>query len=230
MRRISVLMFVFLLAMESFADVDAYGRKKRKPSDIYVEVGVFNNNVTGNFDGKTIIYNEHGTEHIIIPKMDPAICKRISVGVKAYDIKFISYNDLAAELSYSWAGHTAEWSGSPIDVKYQEISGDFFSYFRREKKWQPYLNLGIHESIITVKDGSGDSIGNTGNAIFTGLGFNLGGGVCINLWKQLSLDVSIIGKFSPSYLARGVKDETGAIKGSFTSFDVSSKAGVKFYF
>lgn len=210
--------------------MDALGRNKRKPSSIYTGISAFNQNIGGSFNGETLLLNTQLTEAIMVPKIDYAIGKKISLGVKAYDIKFIGQNDLGIELSYGWSGHAASWKDLAIDVSYQEIDADFKSYFKPGKRFQPYLNLGFYESILSVKKGSTDSFGNIGDAIYTSFGFNLGGGIAIKLSRHLSISGGITFKFSPFYTVRGVREERGTIGGSFNSSSVSTDLDIQFNF
>lgn len=218
-----------LCAATMFADVDAIGRAKRKPSDIFGGVGVFQQSISGSFNGDTMLTLEGQAGGIKVPKFESGIGKSVMVGVRAYDVRFIGKNDIEVEFSYNFADLPGKWLGQDLDASYQEIGANFRSYFKPGRSVQPFLNMGFNEVIIIVKDGLTNTL-ESGKAEFTGFGFIIGGGVRVEICKNVGIDVAVVEKFSPIYTVKGAEDEVKGIKGGFKTSNVNINASVKVYF
>lgn len=218
-----------LFAAPLFAEVDAIGRVKRTPSDIFCGAGFFLQSMSGTFNGDSVLRDEGEVQGIQIPKFEPGIGKSVMVGVRAYNIRFIGKNDVEAELSYNFADLTGSWNGQDVNASYQEIGAIFRSYFNPGKSFQPFLNLGVNQAAITVEDGITNTL-EPADAQFTGFGFIGGGGIRVKITNNIGCDCAILEKFNPLYMVKGADKEQHTIKGTFYTSVVTVSASIKVYF
>jgi hypothetical protein len=221
-----LLLVVAVFTTQSFAEVDVYGRKKRRPSEFYAGVAAFVFKAADSFDGKSIRYDHNLEEYFYMPKLDSITGQSIAVGLRAHDIVF-SGSNTEIEVYYGWASPDAVRGSDIQTVEYMEFGSNFRTVFRDEKLIHPYVNLGIFQSNMKIERVAFDWY-NYNDAVFTGWGLNLGGGVTFSPVQQFAFGAGLTCK-PTFYLVKGGDDrQSNGL--SIKSADVRPDLFVKFYF
>lgn len=121
-------------------------------------------------------YHQHGHDDEIVagggsaellPELDPGLGWGAALGLRAPRAAF--------EFNYQSTEHDAS-STSGFDSRFLGYNLDF-KFFLREARVQPFILLGLGAQCVEVEDGSAGAGGEVEDAVFEGIGFQVGGGV-----------------------------------------------------
>jgi hypothetical protein len=186
-----LLLAPLLLTVVSYAM--AAPNRLDKRGEFYFGPVFAHSSLTGDFDGERA---EIGPNDIfLVPKLSSANGFGGLIGFRFYRKGIV---DPAMEVSYLQSNHKSTVVGQPMeDAKYRMVNLDVKGYFMPTRSLQPFVVAGICLPWMTVPNSdlqlndSGHLIG-TNEAKFSGLGFNLGGGLSWYVLPMLSLDGSAI--------------------------------------
>ncbi len=161
---------------------------------LYLEVILPKNNIGGGFKGNTVLTD--GDEVILIPKVIDNTGFGISLGTR-----FASIGSM--EIGYINSQHDIEFLGAKGEADYNIINMDMKLHFSVVTPLQPFILLGVCFPWLTVKDGS-STYNKVADATFSGIGFNLGGGLAYYLSPRIFLDGRVIFRYLSYNNATGV--------------------------
>lgn len=97
---------------------------------------------------------------------------------------------------------------------------DWMPHFRSDKNTQPFLDVGFYFHSLTVKDAAFDfTSGTTGDAMFSGFGFAIGGGVSHYLSKHVMVKGALKYRTGSFTAAKGVQGHLGRINDALNVSD-----------
>ena len=161
----------------------------------YAGLGLPHISIGGDFDGERAFAGPSNS--IIVPEIDGALGLEFFGGYRGS-------TDLGVEFKLTRSKHDATWMGSDFDVNYLSVNVNLKLFFGiKDEAIQPYLigGGGFHQ--LEVVDGS-DGGGNVGDAVYTGLGLNLGMGVDYFVYTNFSFGVGLLFRVVSYDKAKGV--------------------------
>lgn len=157
----------------------------------YIGIAIPYNTVGGDFDGETLLTLQDSDTIAVLPKIESNYGYGILLGVREART--------ALEFSYLWSNHKGTFQGVESEVEYYLFNIDGKYYFLSDKPIQPYLLGGMTCHRLVVKNGkttcdiSCQTGGNYANdAVWQGVGLNLGSGIAFYLHPRWSLSGGII--------------------------------------
>lgn len=191
------------------------GRRFRAKDGFYVGGSLRYGEVEKDFDGQTFVSGGGSAE--VLPALDAGSGAGLALGMRG--------GGYSVEFNYSKLGHDGDWLGVPFDVESEFYGLDFRKHFREGARVQPHLLFGVGFGCVTVEDGSVGG-GQVEDAVFNGLGLNLGGGLIYNITERLGLVLDVGYRF----LSIGSVD--GVVSGSIDDdlYGSGPFAGLQLYF
>lgn len=169
----------------------------------YLGLGVPYNTIDGDFNGKSDL--QQGDEVIIVPRIDPSFGLDIFFG---YGIS----QKWAVELNFLGSTHGGKWGRFSGNVDYFSFSINGKYIFASTTESESYLLFGSSDNVLIIRDGSQNlSTGETGDAILSGSGLNLGVGIDEYLSRHMSLGLRMMFRVVNYTNAEGVK-QSGTIE------------------
>lgn len=188
---------------------------------VYLEVGAPYIRIGSDFDGESILTTS--TQVFAVPEIDKNFGYAFILGMTSTFV--------GMELGYIKSTHNGNWAGASADIENKMYVLDFLingkPLMLLNNPARPIMRAGLYLANLIVHDGAGTATP-TGTEIsdasFTGLGFNLGGGVAYYLNRRLFLDVEVIYRLLSyaSVKAKGFDRVTikDGLKGSSLGFTI----------
>ncbi len=159
------------------------------------------------FDGQSILVEPTGVA-LALPEVDPGLGWGLTIG----------YRGVRNSLQYTYTAstHDDDFLGTSQEDDFKTYSLDFKHYWNIEQRLQPYVMLGVSVPRLIVKDGANNGVV-SGDAVFQGIGANLGGGAALYLAPRLALFGEAFYRWTEMDRARGLgvnRDIMGHLDGS----------------
>lgn len=130
------------------------------------------------FDGQSGLVDPLNGNQFILPELDPGLGWGFAVGYRG--------KENSVQFTYTTSEHDDDFLGTSLEDEIQTYSLDFKHYFNVENSLQPYVLIGVTVPRIRIEQGAGNG-GAVSDAVYQGLGANLGGGAALYLTPQLAL-------------------------------------------
>jgi hypothetical protein len=159
------------------------------------------------FDGQTILTEPTGVM-LALPEVDPGLGWGLTVGYRG-ESNSIQY-------TYTASTHDDEFLGTSEEDDFKTYNLDFKHYWNVERRFQPYVLLGVCVPRLIIKDGASNGVV-SGDAVFQGIGANIGGGASLYLAPRLALFGELFYRWTEMDRARGLgvnRDIMGHLDGS----------------
>lgn len=172
-------------------------------------------------------YHQHGHDDEIVagggsaellPELDPGFGWGAALGLRAPRTAF--------EFNYQSTEHDAS-STSGFDSRFLGYNLDF-KFFLREERVQPFLLLGLGAHCVEVEDGSAGAGGEVEDAVFGGIGFQVGGGVQVYTSPRVAFFLQGGYRFTSFDTVEGVVD--GDLADEIDDSGVFAAAGASYTF
>lgn len=183
----------------------------RRPGDFQAKEGWFlglrgayTSHSDEDLDGQQFL---QGADTIALPLIDDSGGGGVSFGYR--------YDRGAVALNYLQTLHDSTWLNTPLDVTYEQVSIEFYHFYNLHGRLQPFLNLGVATTELTVENGAFQGTQVADGILEDDLVLLLGGGFAFHLSERLKLDFGAQYRFAHEYTeAQGV-----APKGSSSPVD-----------
>ncbi|HEX3047900.1 MAG TPA: outer membrane beta-barrel protein [Bacillota bacterium] len=193
----------------------------------YLGFSYVENNPGYGFDGDSI-YSLDGYPYSMgKPMLDPGAGFTITGGMVV--------NPIGLEMSYTNSSHfgscyvgTYTWDGV---ASFNNIDFDMKIFMDPESSLKPYLLLGMAIPWVVVKDGEHDSTtdGVTGDCTYSGIGLNLGGGIDLEVSKELSIQGEAVYRLAGYSSASGT-NVSGDLPEMFSGSGFCFTIGINYIF
>lgn len=161
-------------------------------------------------DGNSVLSNDD--EVILVTKLRSGLGGGLVLGAIYPNNSKSNPMNHAIEMSYAISSHRAEWMYWSGDASYRVFSLDWMPHFLADKNTQPFLDLGFYYHSLSVKDAAFDfTSAKTGDAMFSGFGFTIGGGVSHYLNKHVMVKGALKYRAGSFIAAKGVQGHLGRI-------------------
>lgn len=183
--------------------------KNEKHSKVYLGLTLPYQTVQG-LDGNSVLSNDD--EVMLVTKLRSGAGVGLVLGAIYPNNSKSNPMNHAIEMSYAISNHRAEWMYWSGDASYRVFSMDWMPHFRADKKTQPFLDLGFYYHSLSVKDAAFDfTSATTGDAMFSGFGFTIGGGVSHYLSNHVMVKGALKYRAGSFIAAKGVQGHLGRI-------------------
>ncbi len=172
----------------------------RSKSGFYIEPMFSTNVVAGDFDGESFLTD--GVELFLMPKFANASGFGVSVGWKSEGGTF--------GLFYYSASHDVTYLGEPGSAGFTAWGLRFTRQLILRSPVQPFILMTINLPRIRVADGAATA-STVGDAIFTGVGLDLGAGLMYHLTPRIFLRGGVVFRGLMIGWARGPEGVTKEI-------------------
>ncbi len=189
----------FLLPCFASAQIPP-GPEPRSKSGFYIEPMFSTNVVAGDFDGESFLTD--GTELFIMPKFETASGFGVSAGWKTEGGTFGLY--------YYSASHDVAYLGVPGRAGFTAWGLRFTRQLLLRSPVQPFVLMTSNLPRISVADGA-ETMSEVGDAIFTGVGLDLGAGLMYHITPRVFVRGAVIFRGLMIGWARGPEGVTKEI-------------------
>ncbi|HKB17046.1 MAG TPA: outer membrane beta-barrel protein [Planctomycetota bacterium] len=141
--------------------------------------------IGGDFDGDTVLFETDGDDEILVPEIDPGLGFGLVAGWRTQRVAF--------EMSYRATFHDTEFGSQDLGhAVLHAFDLDVKPYFLTDEPVQPFLLFGMSLPILVLEDARSENGGITfdEDATLTGMGFNLGGGFSVFATDRLAVHLT----------------------------------------
>jgi len=187
-----VLIFTFIISLLFAGWVSAVTKKPKVQKRYFIGIDLPYNTIGGDFTKTSLIEvrdtNNIVTEIMMTPELKDGMGFGITAGYTKVGLNHIGYS---VEFSYHRTSHDYTWSLYTGKATYSAINFDLKGFYSLSVV-EPYLFLGIAVPWINVENGGGLRENGTydldkkTDAKYTGIGFNIGGGIDLFLTPNIS--------------------------------------------
>jgi hypothetical protein len=188
----------------------------------YVAAG----SVDGDFDGSTVFTGVAPLDDsIFLDDIDFGVGFGVGIGYRFDDIGF----EINWQRTYHDHSFGATDYGSGVEMN--TLNFDFRYYFMTDTPLQPFVLLGAAYPWLDIDNGSVDTTTlEVGEANFSGLGFNFGGGVNFYITPQIAITGTAGWRYVFFNEAKGVNDPRGSLDPDVDGSGFFLYAGASFTF
>ena len=188
---ISLVLFLALFYSEEIFSGSKMDSSCSNPG-FFIELSILYNQISGDFDGKSWLKRK--SIEFQLPDVGEGIGLRLALGYSGSLTKKYEYS---VDLNFARSSHHADWENNESDVILVKFGLDSKFYYRKNKRLQPFFELGLlltrlylkpHTSFLT--ESSADSIAQS-KIVFTGVGGKSGAGVAYQLNHNLSITAKL---------------------------------------
>lgn len=130
------------------------------------------------FDGQGGLIDPVNNNQFILAQLDPGIGWGAAVGYRG--------RENSVQFSYTTTEHDDEFGSSSLESSISTYSLDFKHHWNVDSALQPFLLIGVSVPRIRITDGVSNG-GSVDDAVYQGLGANLGGGAALYLTPAIAL-------------------------------------------
>jgi outer membrane protein with beta-barrel domain len=211
------ILLVLLIALLIVPSASAIIKKPSKGFNLYFGALVPYNSISGDFKNQLQISIPALGETVFLPDMDNGF------GVGA--VGGIQKGRFAFELSLTRTTHSGLISASSTDAVLTTFSIDSKYHFFNVALAQPFLMAGVCIPRLKIEKAA-ESGGSVGDATFKGVGFNIGGGLTMNLGPTFAVSGNAAYRWVDYSKVTSLSGSDIEISGGITGSGITANIGV----
>ena len=188
------------------------------PIRFYITAGGSYVTVGKEFDGNGLVVGGSSVE--VVPDLDPGLGFVGGLGLQS--------GNIAVELGYNRTAHDAEAFDAPFDATRGSIYLDIRYLFLKRSPIRPLLSVGLEHVTLKVEDGSLGDTGAVEDARYKGLAARLGGGVDVEVFSRLAVQVLALWRAENFGRVKGV--DSGDLDDEIEGGGLTATASIKLLF
>lgn len=188
-------------------------------ADFYLGISQVNNTI--NTDEEIIQYYD---EDFFIPALESGNGYAVTWGME--------FTRFSLELGFTLSSHDGEYQGDSFDATYSIFDINFKKFLNHSEHFRPYWLAGLCITSLDVEDGVNDYFYmKPGEATYTGVGLNIGGGLELRILPSMAFKGEFIYRLV-SYTSVDGIDTTHSLDifDSFSGSGLCFNAGINLYF
>lgn len=130
------------------------------------------------FDGQSGLIDPVNNNQFALAQLDPGLGWGAALGYRG--------RENSVQFSYNTTDHDDEFGNSSLESSISTYSLDFKHHWNVDGALQPFVLVGVSVPRIRITDGVSNG-GNSGDAVYQGLGANFGGGAALYLTPAIAL-------------------------------------------